>query len=261
MEQRFPLITAHSGCMNTLDNTLQSVKTGLGLGADAVEEDIRVTKDGVPVLAHDDEWHSTAGRECRISQLTWEEIGELRFNAGREGRRGTMRICKLEEMLPLILSSGKIANLDLKADETIEPVAALVKKYDLQEQVILSGCERDRAMKAQRSHPELKKLLNADIRLYMTADYTDAAAQTCRDAAEASCFGININYRLVRPELLDQSAARGLPVFVWTVDEEDEMKRFADMGAASITARNVEALVRLKQQTMAQHEMKKGNRQ
>jgi glycerophosphoryl diester phosphodiesterase len=252
MTHPFPLITAHSGCMNTLDNTLESVETGLRLGADVVEEDVMVTKDGVPVLSHDDIWHTPDGRECRISQLTFEEISELQFEATHGEHRKTIRICKLEEMLPLIKISGKIANLDLKVDESIGPVAALVKKHSLNEQVYLSGCERDRAMKVQQSNPEMRKLLNVDARLFLSMKYGEMVEQICQEALQASCFGINIAHMAVRPELVDYASYKGLPVYIWTVNEEHLMKHYATLGVASITTRNVLALVQLKEKMLGE---------
>jgi len=247
MIERFPLITAHSGCMNTLDNTLLSVETGIRIGADVVEEDVRVTLDGIPVLAHDDALRTVDGRECLISHTTYAEISELLIEVRHEERRETMQICRLEDMLPLILASGKTANLDLKVDDAIEPVAALVKKYDLLDHVFLSGCESERAMMAQRTHPELRKLLNVDSSLFLSMAYGDAVVQTCGDALAACCFGININYRLVRPELLAYAADKGLPIYVWTLNDEELMRQFVDMGVASITARNVQTLIHLKE--------------
>lgn len=247
----FPLITAHSGCMNTLDNTLHSVETGLRLGADVVEEDVRVTRDGVPVLAHDEMWRTVDGRDIHISEMTYDEIKRLTIAVPHEGKTEMMRICRLEDILPAIRESGKIINLDLKVDESIEPAAALVRKYGLTERVILSGCERERALMAQRSVPELPKLLNANSSLFVSLPYEEAVARTCRDASDARCIGININYKLVRRELLDAAAAQGLPVYVWTVNEEALMKGFIDLGVKSITTRNVQALVRLKRQLAA----------
>jgi glycerophosphoryl diester phosphodiesterase len=252
MNHPFPLITAHSGCMNTLDNTLVSVETGLRLGADVIEEDVMVTKDGIPVLSHDDIWHTSDGRECRISQLTFEEIRDLQFEVTHGEHRKTIRICRLDEMLSLIKISGKTANLDLKVDESIEPVAALVKKHGLFEQVFLSGCERDRAMKVQQSNPEMRKLLNVDARLFLSMKYEDMVEQICQEALGASCFGINIAYRAVRAELMDYASAKGLPVYVWTVNEEHLMNQYAAMGVASITTRNVLALVQLKERMLGE---------
>ncbi|MBD0381404.1 glycerophosphodiester phosphodiesterase [Paenibacillus sedimenti] len=247
MTQRFPIITAHSGCMDMLDHTLLSVETGLRLGADVIEEDVRVTKDGVPVLAHDDEVRTVEGQEFRISQLTYAELSGLRLEVQHGEHRETTRICRLEDMLPLIRGARAIANLDLKVDESIAPVAALVNKLGMHDKVFLSGCERDRAMLAQQTQPELRKLLNTDTSLFVSMAYSDAVLQTCQDALDASCFGININYRLVRSELMECAAEKGLPVYVWTVDDEALMKHFAEMGVASITARNVLALVRVKE--------------
>jgi glycerophosphoryl diester phosphodiesterase len=149
-------------------------------------------------------------------------------------------------MLKLLLASGKMANLDLKTDESIEASAHLVAKYGMFDRVILSGCERDRALLAQQTHPELKKLLNANADLFFTSDYEDAAAATCEEALAASCIGININYRFVQPGFIEFAASRGLPVYVWTVEDEEQMKAFVDKGVCSITTRNVTGLAELK---------------
>lgn len=247
MANRFPLITAHCGSMNTIDHTLDSVQTGLRLGADVVEEDVRVTKDGIPVLAHDDEWVTVDGMKVSISQMTFEELRELQYEVTHGEQRETIRICRLEDMLPLIHASGKVVNLDLKVDESIEPVAALVKQYGMLEQAFLSGCEIDRAMLAERLNPEIRKLLNTDHNLFRTLPYREAMVKTCEDALAASCFGINIHYSIVNQELMAYTASLGLPVYVWTVNEEDLMVQYADLGVASITTRNVTALVELKQ--------------
>lgn len=253
MAQRFPLITAHSGCMNTLDNTRLSVETGLRLGADVIEEDVRVTRDGVPVLAHDDKWYTVDGRECFVSQMSYDQLSELTIEVGHQGRGEFMRFCPLEEILPLVRESGKVMNLDLKVDESIEQVAVLVKKYGMTEQTLLSGCQRERALKAQETHPELRKLLNVDANLFVTMTYEEALAQSCQDALTLSCCGLNLHYLLVRPELVDYTASLGLPLYVWTVDEKALMRQFVQMNVCSITTRNVQVLVDLKREHATTH--------
>jgi glycerophosphoryl diester phosphodiesterase len=251
--KRFPLITAHSGCMGMPDNTLLSAETGLRLGADVVEDDIRTTRDGVPVLSHDDTIRLAEGTECRISQMTYAELRELDVELHRERQTEIVRIAALESMLSLVKTMGKTANLDLKTDESIESVSALVRKLDMQEQVFLTGCEAARALEVQRISPNLRKALNANSMLFLQVDYPEAVKRTLEDAREANCFGINIDYRFVRPELLEAAKQDELPVLVWTVQEEAAMRRFADMGVLSITTRNVSALVRLKQEWTSIH--------
>jgi glycerophosphoryl diester phosphodiesterase len=239
MVKPFPLITAHSGCMNQPDNTLVSAETGLKLGADVVEDDIRITKDGVLVLAHDDIVHLPDGAGYSISAKTYGELCEMNIH-----------LATMEEFLLLMKPTRKIANLDLKEDECIQAVSDLVLKYGMLDQVFLSGCEIDRAMKAKEINPMLRRLLNAHSPLFLTLDYKEAVEITCNDALAADCWGINIHYRLVRPELIEAANIRNLPLLVWTVNDEAEMKHMAEMGIYSITTRNVEALVNLKQKSI-----------
>ncbi|CQR51646.1 glycerophosphodiester phosphodiesterase [Paenibacillus riograndensis] len=243
----FPFITAHTGCMETLDNTLDAVRMGIELGADIVEDDVRVTKDGIAVMAHDDIWTTAAGRSISISETNFTELKNVEVAVDYAGKQGSMTFSTLEEMLRLIKPTGTIANLDLKVDEAVDAAAELVHSLDMLEQVFLSGCEKERALLAQRRQPQLRKLLNADIRLFRTLPYEFAVEQTCREALEASCFGINIYHEVVTPWFMERARASGLPVYVWTVNETQLMEHYADLGVASITARNVQALADLKQ--------------
>jgi glycerophosphoryl diester phosphodiesterase len=115
------------------------------------------------------------------------------------------------------------------------------------DQVIISGCESDWAMIVKQINPKLRLLLNADIGLFLSMNYKEAIEKTCKDALAAGCYGINMEYRLVSSELVEDAGYRNLPISVWTVNDEAQMRRMAEMGVHSITTRNVEALVDLKQ--------------
>ncbi|NIK71628.1 MULTISPECIES: glycerophosphodiester phosphodiesterase [unclassified Paenibacillus] len=243
MTRSFPLITAHAGSMNTEAHTLRSVRIGLELGADVLEEDIRVTKDGVPVLAHDDEWLTVERFHANIADRTYEELTKLQA----EPEIGIVPpLLKLEDILPLVQASGKIINLDLKVDEAIEPAAALVQKFGLLKQAFFSGCERERALLAQRLQPDMSKLLNVNVELFKTMPYREAMIQTCADAREASCMGINIYHGILRQEFVEYAAGQGLPVYAWTVEDETLMRQYAEWGVYSITTRNVASIMHVK---------------
>ncbi|MCK9861026.1 glycerophosphodiester phosphodiesterase [Paenibacillus sp. ATY16] len=244
MTQSFPLITAHAGSMNTEAHTLRSVQIGLELGADVVEEDIRVTRDGIPVLAHDEEWFTVERFNVNIADRSYAELTEWHA----ESEKGTVPpLLKLEDILPLVQASGKIVNLDLKVDAAIEPVAALVRKFGLSQQAFFSGCERERALLAQRLQPEMSKLLNTNVELFKTLPYREAMIQTCADAREASCTGVNIYHGILRQEFVEYAAGLGMPVYAWTVEDEELMRQYAEWGVRSITTRNVASLIRVKQ--------------
>ncbi|MDR6551694.1 glycerophosphodiester phosphodiesterase family protein [Paenibacillus qinlingensis] len=244
----YPLLTAHTGCMGTPDNSLFSIETALSSGADIVEEDILVTSDGVLVLSHDDSVYAADGKAYRISSMSYAELSQLDINAHNGAPGETMRILSLESVLPLLRASGKIMNLDLKSDDCVEPVARFVENNGLHEKVILSGCETSRAHAVNRTDSRLRKLLNVDTSLFLALNEREAARISCEDASSANCFGLNVNYRVVGPELLQAAANHKLDVYIWTVNAEEEMKHFMEMGVHSITSRNIAALVQVRKE-------------
>ncbi|WP_248925154.1 glycerophosphodiester phosphodiesterase [Paenibacillus hamazuiensis] len=235
-----PWITAHTGCMNTPDNSLESLRAGLAAGADIVEVDVGATKDLVPVLLHDNKIVLEARGACLLSELTYEELKNDRIYERHGG--GFHPLVSLADILPIVKESGKRVNLDLKDDACIGPMAELVHQAGMLDQVFLSGAETERALYLQENHPEFNKLLNATGELFQQADYPDAIRKTCEDALAASCIGINIHYGFCRPELMELASSHGLPIYVWTVNEEQEMRRMIELGVRSITTRNVPLL-------------------
>ncbi|MBB6671175.1 glycerophosphodiester phosphodiesterase [Cohnella nanjingensis] len=236
----FPLITAHTGCMGTLDNSLLSARTALALGADIVEDDIRATRDGALVLSHDDRVPLADGRDGSVSSLT---LAELNDGAAEP-------LVPLEPVLGMVRDAGRRMNLDLKDDACLEPVARLIGRLEMTDRVFLSGCGYGRALAAARIVPHLRKLLNVDVQPFLSAIGVEAglhaAAEACEQALSAGCFGLNVPYPLAREELIALAAEKGLDVYVWTVNDTEGMRRCVDLGVRSITTRNVEALVRLR---------------
>lgn len=243
-----PLLTAHTGCMGAADNSLLSIETACHSGVDIVEEDILITADGILVLSHDDNVHTMNGMEYRISQMTYEALSHLDIKAHHGSPGETSRILTLESVLPLIQASSKKMNLDIKSDACIEPLSRFVAKHGLMDQVFLSGCMTSRAHYVTSVNPFLRKLLNVDATLFINENYLETATMSCEDAKSANCFGLNLNYRIVKPELLQIAAKYELKVYIWTVDTEAEMRHFMEMGVHGITARQISELVRVKKE-------------
>lgn len=245
MPKQFPFITAHSGCMNMPDNTLASAEIGLKLGADVFEDDVRITRDGILVLAHNDIVHLPDGTKYSISESYYRELCELSIIAAHGTE--TIRLATLESFLQFIKLTGKIANLDLKVDECITAVSDLVQKYGMMDQVIISGCEPDRAMKVQQVNPHLRKVVEPDNQLFSTLDYMKVVDYIIDVALTTNSYALNMDYRFVKSELMEAAKHNNLPVLVWTVNDEADMKRMIEMGVDTIATRNVKALVELKQ--------------
>ncbi|MGM0874794.1 MAG: glycerophosphodiester phosphodiesterase [Bacillota bacterium] len=236
-----PLITAHTGCLNTPPNSIQSVLEGLKSGADIIEVDVRSTKDGVVVLLHDENVRTPDGMS-RVQDMSFEELYFLtQYNN---------EIVRLDEVLPLIKDNHRVINLDVKEDSAIDPMIRTVEKYNMRDYSIISGCEKERAFYLKNHYRPYQVLLNTGLKSLETCkeDYDSFIKETCNDAIAASCCGININYHLCREELIDYAMLRCLPVLVWTIDSSDAMEKFLRTGVHSITSNEVRILMDLRDQ-------------
>jgi glycerophosphoryl diester phosphodiesterase len=221
-----PLVTAHTGCEGTPENSLESIRAGIDAGADTVEIDVRATWDRVPILMHDD--HVVyEGRTTEVEELTLAQINTALPRPA----------VTLDEALAYAAAQEVTLNLDLKDDGCIHPTVSLVRHHGLSDRVIITGCGPARAAAVRASGPELPVLLNVqpeDVGRNAEA-YLESVERICRTATENGCCGINIPYLLCRRELVQKARSRYLPVSVWTVDEEAAILDMADMGVDSIT--------------------------
>ncbi|MFD0710478.1 glycerophosphodiester phosphodiesterase [Paenibacillus sp. GCM10027626] len=232
----FPLITAHTGCMGTPDNSMASGRVALALGVDIIEDDIRATKDGILVLSHDDEIRTAKGETASLSGMTYRELQE----------HTETPVAALEELLMLVKGSAAMINLDMKTDEALEPVSRLIRRTDMADRVFMTGCLYERALKAKSVVPELRKLLNVNVQHFRTMAYEEAVSRACKEALDAGCFGLNVPYPVLSGRMKEIAEAAGLLLYVWTVDEAEEMRRCAELGVSSITTRAVDIVQAVK---------------
>lgn len=234
---RRPLITAHTGCEGTAENSLASIVSGIEAGADAVEIDVRATADGVGILHHDPEIRVGTEERVRVADITLEELRSL--EAWRNEANGAQQapVVLLDEALAVARKYETIVNLDVKDDSGIRPIVRAVERYGLADRIVLSGCSAESAAAVTSADPGLRVLLNTET-VDVRADddeYRSFLLRTYHDAVRARCCGLNIDYRMCREELVRFAHERFLPVSVWTVNTADDMRRVIELDAFAIT--------------------------
>ena len=128
------LVAAHRGAhIGNCENSVLSTKQSIKLGVDIIELDVKVTKDGVPVLMHDGTINRTTNGTGKVSDYTLEELQKFRLKSWL-GILTNEKIPTFEEILRI--AKGKIMiDIDLKTDN-IEPIVAVVQKTNMQNQVL-----------------------------------------------------------------------------------------------------------------------------
>ncbi|MFS2115827.1 glycerophosphodiester phosphodiesterase family protein, partial [Herbaspirillum frisingense] len=111
----YPRILAHRGG-GTLapENTLAGFRAGLQHGYRAVEFDVMLTRDEVPILMHDPQRGRTLPGSGRIAETDWAELRELEAGAWRDSAFAGERICTLEQCLDFCLQQGIWMNVEIK---------------------------------------------------------------------------------------------------------------------------------------------------
>ncbi|WP_089098441.1 glycerophosphodiester phosphodiesterase [Streptomyces hyaluromycini] len=207
------------------ENTLDSLRSALRRGADAVETDVRLTRDGVPVLLHDETLKRLWEHDRPLPTLSADEVRGL--TAGAAGGVPTLAEA-------LAATEGSRVMLDLPGDPSERAVARIVavaRECGATERVYYTGDAV--AMLAVRAADP-----SAEIAL------TRKTVAPARPALLDAIRPRHLNYRfsLLDPELVEHIHHSGYLVSCWTPDTRRSLRRLLDMGVDSITTNRVDVL-------------------
>jgi glycerophosphoryl diester phosphodiesterase len=219
-----PLIIAHRGASaEAPENTLIAFRRALALKADGIELDVRVTRDGVPVVFHDATLRRLTGCSGRVAEMTWRELTRLRIG-------GTESIPRLTEVLRL--ARGRtVVQLELKAGIPVAPVIRAIRAARAQEWVILASFAPGMMRTARRLAPAVPRMLITEGRA--------TPATIARQLAALDASGVSVNCHAVRDAAWIQSfQSRGYAVWSWTVNDVRTARRLAGWGIDALLGDN-----------------------
>ncbi|MEX0719901.1 MAG: glycerophosphodiester phosphodiesterase [Balneolaceae bacterium] len=229
------VVIAHRGASAYYpENTMSAFKAAYELGAEMIELDITLSKDGEIVVIHDEKLGRTTNRKGRVVDFTLEQLKELDAGSWFDASFTSEKIPTLEEVL--IFAKDKIAlNIEIKTEAVTkntfsgieERSLELVKKYGMEEHVIFSSFD-------YRAISHLREL-DVDIPLALLYDRRQAARKlpsVLLDIFNANAF--NCNYRKLSKKWIKDVSAHKIPVFVYTVNKEKDMQKLIESGVSGI---------------------------
>ncbi|MGW0120905.1 glycerophosphodiester phosphodiesterase [Streptomyces sp. NPDC003327] len=203
------------------ENTLASIASAIERGADAVEVDVRLTRDGVPVLLHDDTLKRLWGHDRPLASLTHAEVGEV-----TRGGVPTLREA-------LITAGDHRLMLDLPGgnEDSVRTIVGTVREAGAGERVYY--CAGAVAMLQVRA---------ADPHAEIALTWTSLAPprKLLLDAVRPRW--LNYRFGLVSRALAERVHRDGLLLSAWTADTSRTMRRLVASGADAITTNRVDAL-------------------
>lgn len=232
-------VIAHRGASGRApENTVRAFELALEGGADALEFDVRVTADGVPVVIHDASLDRTTDMEGMVAALSLDQLrradagARFSMDGGRTfpWRARGIRVPTLAEVLTAFPDVPCI--VELKSRAASEPARRALLEHGAQERCIMMSFD-EAALEPFRAPPWITGATNSDTQRLLVRILTGRPIGDVRYSA----LSLPERYRgLPIPLRLLAAAAhrRGWPLHVWQIDSVERARRLWRKGVAGI---------------------------
>lgn len=214
----YVLVAAHRAAHKLFpENSLAAIEQAIKLGVDIVEVDVRLSRDGVPVLMHDNSVDRTANGKGKVEDLTLKELKQLYLH-DRDGTT-THRIPTLKEAL--LLAKGKImVDLDLKVSD-VEPIMHVVKNTNTLKEAFFFDSDYSVLQKIQKTDKRFTLMPRAH-----SYHQTEEALRTFRSPV------IHIGPEFYSQEVTSLARQHNARVWINALGDIDRQLQSADANAA-----------------------------
>ena len=241
-----PLLYAHRGASLELpENTIEAFQLALDLGANAIETDAHLTRDGRVVLSHDPSGKRMADVARAIRMATLAEVREWNMGAlhPRTPRSRHFRIPTLDEALEAF--PNVFFNVDAKQDEPdmIPALVRAIRRAKATDRVRIASFSARNLRHARAlgyegptglAPSELARLMLAPLSLAKRMRIGGDAAQVPERAAGPSLLGMQPGFTFASQSAIDRLHALGVRVDFWTIDSPSRARELLAMGADGI---------------------------
>lgn len=223
-------IWAHRGASAYApENTIPAFKLALQMGADGLELDVHLSKDGKLMVIHDNSVDRTTNGTGRVSDLTCQELKQLDASNGFE-QFANARIPTLKEVYGLIRNTAATVNVEIKCDSEADKDIWL-RLVELENEMDMGG----RVIYSSFNHYALMKLREAKSDARIGLLYSCALVDPWVYAKYLQADAIHPYYLNLRlPGLVEGCKKFGVAVHAWTVDDPAAVREAARIEVDSV---------------------------
>jgi glycerophosphoryl diester phosphodiesterase len=237
-----PLIIAHRGASaHAPENTLAAFRAASDAGADGVEFDVQLTKDGVAVVFHDYDLRRIASTDRRVCDMTAEEVVRIDVGKWFETKTGNSSfvgecVPTLSFVLNLLAAFPGRIYIELKAEEgnaspLVAAVCEAIKDSPLLPQMIVKSFRLNVIPEIRERLPEVK---TAALFAPKVMDYLRRKKHIIALARELGADELSLHRSLASKKLCSLAVDAGMPVTIWTADNTTWISLARDRGIHAI---------------------------
>jgi glycerophosphoryl diester phosphodiesterase len=215
------LIIGHRGASTMMpENSLSAFSLAIEQGADGIETDVRLSKDGRPVLFHDATLQRLSGNPSKVCDLTVDQLKQEDVGQGQT-------VALLDELFKLlgdeILYNIELKDFGLRDQGLVDRVLEAVTAHGLESQILISSFNPILVRRTRGCFP-----VSIPVALIRGPGVYRHTGWTVDTGVE------NPHYSLVDEKYMAEAAANGRHIFTWTVDDVAEAARLVDLGVNGI---------------------------
>lgn len=231
-----PKILAHRGANHYApQNTMPAFLKAIELGADGVENDVHLTKDGVLVICHNYDIDQTSNGTGFISDYTLKELKKFDFGSYFSEDFAGTQIPTLDEFLD-IAGGFEIINIELKSPkqagtDIIRKTIEAVKSFNLFDRLIISSFDDRLLVEAK----EIDKNVKTGLLYEPSSEKIEAILDdTVGFAKSIGADALHPFVGYVDEDYIEEAHEAGLIVNPWTVNLEKACKKLSEWGCDGI---------------------------
>lgn len=237
----YPTFIAHRGAgKHAPENTLAAMRLGFEHGFTMMEYDVKLTKDGVPILLHDDGIDRTSNGIGLASQHSLAELFEFDFGSWLNPTYAAEPIVTLSTIANYTIAHGICSNIEIKPETGLEAetgarVARIAQALWQQAATppLLSSFSEIALEAAQLAAPHLPRALLIEKQL--PTNYLDRLQRL-------ACVALNLDNNLTTQDIVVKTRAAGYEVCVWTVNDPDRARELLSWGCQGIVTDAIDTI-------------------
>jgi len=237
-EERTLCVAHRGGSAYAPENTVAAFENAVKMGVDYIELDVHLTKDGYPVVIHDDSLERTTDGTGKVKDKTLDELKELDAGSWFSDEFKGEKLPTLEEAMDFVKGRAGLF-IEIKSGNDLcdgieEKIVELIREKDMVREVIVISFNYDR----------IKNINELDPEIATGFLYGGNVPDVCEMALNAGVDYISPSWQAVTEDIIKEAHSNNIGVSLWTINEPDIMKKFIDLGVDAITTDKPDLLLK-----------------